>query len=549
MKTIRFFLAQINTSVGDIKGNCGIIISGIKRAKEAAADIVVFPELTVTGYPPEDLLLKKGFVRENIAAVKKIAKISRGIAAVVGFVDARRGKIYNSIAVLRNGKIAGVYDKANLPNYGVFDEKRYFDAGHAPLVMNFGGARVGFSICEDLWADCCSLEKIKGKADFLVNVSASPYHMEKWKERFVMLKKQAKHYRTGILYCNLVGGQDELVFDGHSLALDKKGKMLSQAWQFAGYDLIIDMDYGVRGAGYGVREEQKQKIKIPAYKPVERIEEIYEALKLGVRDYVRKNGFKKVLVALSGGVDSALVTAIACDALGKENVTVVFMPSKFSSQESLDDAEKLCTNIGIKLKQMSIQELTDLYSKILSPHFKGMHPDTTEENLQARIRGNLIMAMSNKFNWLVLTTGNKSEMSTGYATLYGDMAGGFAVIKDVPKTIVYKLCGMKNSKMGFDYIPKNIIEKAPTAELKFNQKDQDTLPPYELLDRIIEDYIEHDMTYTELNGKYDGEILRKVLRMIDLSEYKRRQAPPGVKITPKSFGRDRRMPITNKYRE
>lgn len=547
MKTIRFFLAQVNTSVGDIRGNSALIIDGLMRAKAAAADMVVFPELAVTGYPPEDLLLKKGFVRENIAAVKKIAKAAAGITAAVGFVDSRKGRIYNSIAVLQNGKVSGVYDKTNLPNYGVFDEKRYFENGSGPLVINCGGARIGFSVCEDLWQKCSALEKIKGKTDFLVNLSASPYHMEKWKERFTMLKKQAKYYAAGILYCNLVGGQDELIFDGHSLALDKKGKMLSQAWQFAEYDLIIDMEFGKREAGSVKRE--KQKIKIPAYKPVERIEEIYEALKLGVKDYVKKNGFKKVLVALSGGVDSAIVTAIACDALGKENVTVVYMPSKFSSNESQDDAEKLCKNIGIKLKQMPIQQLADLYSEILSPHFTGMKPDTTEENLQARIRGNLIMAMSNKFNWLVLTTGNKSEMSTGYATLYGDMAGGFALIKDVPKTIVYKLCAMRNKKAGFDYIPQNIIDKAPTAELKFNQKDQDTLPPYDMLDRIIEDYIEHDKTYTELNGKYDPEILKKVLRMIDLSEYKRRQAPPGVKITPKAFGRDRRMPITNKYRE
>jgi NAD+ synthase (glutamine-hydrolysing) len=549
MKTIRFFLAQINTSVGDIKGNSRLIINGIKRAKEAAADIVVFPELSITGYPPEDLLLKKGFVRENIAAVKNIAKAADGIIAAVGFVDMRKGRIYNSTAVLRNGKIDGIYDKTNLPNYGVFDEKRYFDPGSRPLVINYRGARVAFSICEDLWQKCGVLEKVRGKTDFMVNLSASPYHMEKWKERFVMLKRQAKHYGAGIVYCNLVGGQDELVFDGHSLAIDKRGKMLGQAWQFAEYDLIIDMDYNHKSQITNPKEGQKQKIKIPGYKPVERIEEIYEALKLGVRDYVRKNGFKKILVALSGGVDSALVTAIACDALGKENVTVVFMPSKFSSKESLADAEKICGNIGIELKQMPIQEIADLYSKILAPHFAGQKPDITEENLQARIRGNLIMAMSNKFNWLVLTTGNKSEMSTGYATLYGDMAGGFAVIKDVPKTIVYKLCVMRNKKEGYDYIPRNIIDKAPTAELKFNQKDQDTLPPYELLDRIIEDYIEHDKTYTELNGKYDPEILKKVLRMIDLSEYKRRQAPPGVKITPKSFGRDRRMPITNKYRE
>lgn len=549
MKNIRFFLAQINTSVGDIKGNSALVVNGIERAKYAGADIVIFPELAITGYPPEDLLLKKGFVRENIAAIKKIAGASRGIIAVAGFVNSRGGRIYNSAAVMKNGRILGIYDKVNLPNYGVFDEKRYFEAGTKPLVITHMGARVGFSICEDLWVKCAVLDRIRGKADFMVNLSASPYHMEKWKERFFLLKKQAAHFNAGIVYCNLVGGQDELVFDGHSLVMDRKGKMKGQGWQFAEYDLIVDMDYGRRVSGIGYRETQKQKIPMPAYKPIPKAEEIYEALKLGVRDYVRKNGFKKVLVALSGGVDSALVTAIACDALGRENVTVVFMPSKFSSKESLDDALKLCKNAGLSLKQVPIQEIADLYEKILSPQFEGMKPDITEENLQARIRGNMIMAMSNKFNWLVLTTGNKSEMSTGYATLYGDMAGGFAVIKDVPKTMVYELCRMKNKKEGYDFIPENIIKKAPTAELKFNQKDQDTLPPYELLDRIIEDYIEHDKTYTELKKKYDRDILRKVLRMIDLSEYKRRQAPPGVKITPKSFGRDRRMPITNKYRE
>jgi len=378
----------------------------------------------------------------------------------------------------------------------------------------------------------------------MLNLSASPYHTEKWKQRFSMLKKKAVYYRANLLYCNLVGGQDELVFDGHSLVIDKKGRMKAQAWQFAEYDLVIDMN-----AKREASSKAEKSVVIPAYKPIPKDEEIYEALKLGVRDYVVKNGFKKVLVALSGGVDSALVTAIACDALGRDNVTVIFMPSKFSSKESLRDAEKLSENLGLKLKIIPIQKIADLYLDVLEPEFRGMPQDITEENLQARIRGNLIMAMSNKFNWLVLTTGNKSEMSTGYATLYGDMAGGFAVIKDVPKTVVYRLCGMRNKKAGFDLIPENIIRKAPTAELRHNQKDQDTLPPYSLLDEIIEDYIENDLTMSELKGRYPLETLRKVIRMIDLSEYKRRQAPPGVKITPKSFGRDRRMPITNKYRE
>jgi NAD+ synthase (glutamine-hydrolysing) len=546
-RSVRFCLSQINITVGDIGGNSARIISGIQNAAQKQCDMVVFPELAVTGYPPEDLLLKKGFARSSMEAVRRIAEQTGDITAVLGFVDSRKGRIYNSAAIIRNGKIIGVYDKANLPNYGVFDEKRYFEAGTKPLVVNVNGARIGISVCEDIWTACPVLEKIKGKMDFLVNISASPYHMEKWKERLSLLEKQAVHYRAGLLYCNIAGGQDELVFDGHSLVLDKRGSLIAQGWQFAEYDLIVDLDFRSRGQGPGARG--KQEIKIPAYKLIPKIEEVYEALKLGTKDYVQKNGFSKVLIALSGGVDSALVAAIARDALGKENVNVIYMPSKFSSDESLIDAKKFCNNFGLNLKEIPIQETVDLYLRILAPYFEGLNPDKTEENLQARIRGNLIMAFSNKFNWLVLTTGNKSEMSTGYATLYGDMAGGFAVIKDVPKTLVYKLCEMRNEKAGFDIIPENILKKAPTAELKFNQKDRDTLPDYGLLDEIIEDYVGNDLTLSELKGRYDAATLKKVIRMIDLSEYKRRQAPPGVKITPKAFGRDRRMPITNKYRE
>jgi NAD+ synthase (glutamine-hydrolysing) len=546
MQSIRFCLSQINTTVGDFDGNSKCILEGIRRAGARQCDAVIFPELAVTGYPPEDLLLKKAFVKSSLQAINKIAKQTGSITAIAGFVDSRKGKIYNSAAIMKGGRIIRVYDKANLPNYGVFDEKRYFEAGAAPVVVDIKGARTGISICEDIWSGSEVLDSVRGKMDFLVNLSASPYHMEKWKERLALLRKQALHYRAGLLYCNMAGGQDELVFDGHSLVLDKKGKLLGQGWQFAEYDLIVDLNYGPKSQA---PRAKKKQIIIPSYKPVPVIEEVYEALKLGVKDYVRKNGFKKVLVALSGGVDSALVTAIACDALGPENVSVIYMPSRYSSSESGADARKLCGNLGLHLKSVPIQEAMDLYAKVLEPYFAGLPQDITEENLQARIRGNLIMAFSNKFNWLVLTTGNKSEMSTGYATLYGDMAGGFALIKDVPKTIVYKLCEMRNEKAGYDLIPENILKKAPTAELKFNQKDQDTLPPYPLLDRIIEDYIEKDMTYTELKDKYNRETLRKVIRMIDLSEYKRRQAPPGIKITPKAFGRDRRVPITNKYKE
>ena len=530
---VRLFLAQINTSVGDINGNKAMIIEKIKSACAAKADIVIFPEMTVTGYPPEDLLLKKRFVANNILALKEIARAVKGVTAVVGYVNEKKGCLYNSAAVISGGKIIAVYDKINLPNYGVFDEKRYFTPGEKGLIFTVKGCRFGLSICEDLWQPCRALEKQKGKMDVLINLSASPYHMEKWKERTELFKKQAKKYSAAVVYCNLTGGQDELVFDGHSLVISAQGKLLLQGKQFEEQDMAFE---------HPVKKTQK-------YAPLSVEEEVYQALVTGTRDYVKKNGFKKVVLGLSGGVDSALVAVVACEALGPENVNLVFMPSKFSSKESKDDAQQLCDNLKIKMKNIGIQEAVDTLLEKLKDEFAGTKPDTTEENLQARIRGNINMALSNKFNWLVLTTGNKSEMSTGYATLYGDMAGGFAVIKDVPKMMVYRICKMINKKAGYDMIPGNIIYKAPTAELKFNQKDSDSLPDYAVLDKIIEEYVENDRTYGDLKGKYDDAVLRKVIRLIDINEYKRRQAPPGVKITPKAFGRDRSMPITNKYRE
>lgn len=549
---IRFFLAQINTSVGDINGNCGIIMDKIREAVRLGADVIVFPEMTITGYPPEDLLHRKRFVAGNIAALNKIAGETAGITAVVGYVNSKKGSLYNSAAVIADGKITATYDKVNLPNYGVFDEKRYFNPGVKGLIFNVKGARMGLSVCEDLWQPCRILEKQKGKMDFLINMSASPYHMEKWRERAGLFKKQAKKYSATLVYCNLTGGQDELVFDGHSLVINEKGSILLQGRQFEEQDIVFDLAVSLRDRRPALKGKSvvKQKIKkIGKYVPLSAEEEVYRALVTGTRDYVRKNGFKKVVLGLSGGIDSALVAVIAAEALGPENVNLVFMPSKFSSEESLIDAERLCLNLKIKMKNIGIQETVDILLDKLQDEFKGTKPDTTEENLQARIRGNINMALSNKFGWLVLTTGNKSEMSTGYATLYGDMAGGFAVIKDVPKTLVYRICGMINKKAGYPLIPVNIIKKAPTAELKFNQKDSDSLPDYEVLDKIIEDYVENDKTYGDLKGRYDDGTLRRVIRMIDINEYKRRQAPPGIKITPKAFGRDRRMPITNKYRE
>ena len=529
-------MAQINTTVGDITGNTDIIIKKIGEAKKAGAHCVIFPEMAVTGYPPEDLLYKKRFIDSNIAALRRIARFARGITAVVGFVDRVKGKLYNSAAVLSGGRVGQVYHKINLPNYGVFDEKRYFAEGEKAVVFETAGAKIGLSICEDIWVDCPAIRRASKKMDFLVNISASPYHMLKWKQRVREFSKRARQYNTKILYCNMTGGQDELVFDGHSLVFDEKGRVLSQGKQFEEQDFIFNF-----GTAAGKNEKKE--------KPYSVEREVYEALRTATRDYIIKNGFKKAVLGLSGGVDSALVAVIAADALGRENVNLIFMPSKFSSKESLDDAEKLSGNLGIKLKTIPIQKTFDVMLDERSGEFKGTKSGTAEENLQARIRGNINMAFSNKFNWLVLTTGNKSEMSTGYATLYGDMAGGFAVIKDLPKTLVYRVAKMRNEMAGYDLIPENIMTKAPTAELRFNQKDTDSLPEYEILDKIIEDYIEKDLTYGDLKGKYDDETLRRVIRLIDINEYKRRQAPPGVKITPKAFGRDRRMPITNKYRE
>ncbi len=536
---VKICVCQLNTVVGDIRENSAAVLLKAQEAADNGAEIIIFPELTITGYPPEDLLLKKKFIDDNIKFLKSTAARIKGITAVLGFVERENGVNYNSAAVVSDGKISGIYRKTLLPNYGVFDEKRYFGHGNKKYIFKIRGIFFAVSVCEDIWYKNPVLEKAKGRADWIINISASPYHMGKGMERARVFSKMAKHYKAGIIYANLCGGQDELVFDGHSLVIDKTGKLVMQAAQFK-----EDMAYF-----YAEKNSAQKENDTAVKKRLSREEEIYTALVTGTRDYIRKNGFKKVIVALSGGIDSAIVSLIAAEAAGKENVTLIFLPTKYSSEESLTDAKAMAKSLGIKLQVLGIQDIADFYNKKLQGLFAGMKPDITEENLQARIRGNIVMAMSNKFNALVLTTGNKSEMSTGYATLYGDMAGGFAVIKDVPKTIVYDLCRHINKKNNREVIPGNIIKKAPTAELKYNQKDQDTLPPYPLLDSIIKDYVENDMTFCELKNKYDNDILRKVLRMIDLAEYKRRQAAPGVKITPKSFGRDRRMPITNKYRE
>lgn len=572
--SLRVAMAQLNFTVGDIAENKNKIISNINLAKEQGADIVVFPELALTGYPPEDLLLKQSFIDDNINAINEIASASKGITAVVGFVDADKD-IYNSAAIIHDGEIVGIQHKYFLPNYGVFDEDRYFQAGSGASVYTLGKVTFGVEICEDVWyaSGPHTLETLLGGAQLIIDINSSPYNAGKWRFREMMLGTRAMDNSCAIVYLNTVGGQDELVFDGNSMVIGSDGSVLFRAKGFEEQLAIVDIDLSSiwhrrlvdprrrksRRKNLGVIDVpevslepiqscKKEFSKTKSSQPLGELEEIYSALVLGTRDYVNKNGFKEVILGMSGGVDSAMVAAIACDALGPDRVRVIIMPSEFSSNETQSDAEIMAQNLGIRYDRIAIHNIFDSYKGALSDVFKGTQSGVAEENLQARIRGNLLMALSNKFGLLVLTTGNKSELACGYSTLYGDMAGGFAVIKDVPKTMVYKLANYRNS-IGH-VIPDSIIERAPSAELRPNQKDQDTLPPYEILDPIIEAYVEEDRSAKEIIAMgFDEEIVRKAVRMIDRNEYKRRQAAPGVKITPKAFGRDRRLPITNRYRE
>ncbi|MCK9582327.1 MAG: NAD+ synthase [Endomicrobiales bacterium] len=528
-------IAQINTTVGDISANLNLIVLMCQKAQKANADVVVFPELALCGYPPEDLLFKKSFIDDNLKALqtlkKKISKLK--LRAIVGFVDQKGTKLFNAAALISKGQISAIYHKQLLPNYGVFDENRYFQSGLKNHIFLISGIKCGISICEDIWYDNGPVKKLSLMgAKVIFTLNASPYHHGKISKRETLVSNQAKKNNVSIVYANAVGAQDELVFDGYSMAVNSSGKIIARGKCFEEDLIIFDLPQS--------KPTTALATKLP------QIQEIYLALKLGVKDYVRKNGFGKVIIGLSGGIDSALVAVIAADALDKENVTAVFMPSCFSSKASLQDATMLAKNLGIKLLTIPIKEIFDIYIKMLAPIFKSTKTGIAEENLQARIRGNLLMAISNKFGHLVLTTGNKSEMSTGYATLYGDMAGGFAVIKDVPKMLVYELSNYRNR---FDcVIPKRILTKAPTAELRANQKDSDSLPEYSILDKILELYIEKDAGFDNITKKgFDKATVKKVLSLVDKSEYKRRQAPPGIKITPKAFGRDRRMPITNKY--
>jgi NAD+ synthase (glutamine-hydrolysing) len=556
MTKVRLAIAQINCTVGDLNGNVRKITEYLRKAEALGADIVSFPELAITGYPPEDLLLKPAFIKDNLAGIDRIAKEVKGTVAIVGFVDQIGSAIYNAAAIMHKGKIMGVSYKMSLPNYGVFDEKRYFKAAATQSIFRLGDIHFGVNICEDIWQKMGPVSMQVGLgADLVINISSSPYYAGKVREREAVVRDQARSNGVAVSYANMVGGQDELVFDGQSMFVDDKGKIIARAAAFNEDLLVADVDIAktvkkpkksilVSGA---LARNDKPAIQKRDRSGLRMEEEVYMALVLGLKDYVKKNGFNGVVIGLSGGIDSSIVAALAVDALGKDNVTGVFMPTRYSSQASEDDAKKLAENLGIKFLTISIEQLFKLYTMALDPKFSGSGKDKTEENLQARIRGNMLMALSNKFGWMVLTTGNKSEMSTGYATLYGDMAGGFAVIKDVPKTLVYKLAGYRNSISRV--IPEDVLTKEPTAELKHDQKDRDTLPSYDILDKILKAYIEEDMTAAEIAKiGFGKDIVKKVLGMVDNSEYKRRQAPPGIKITPRAFGRDRRMPITNKYR-
>ncbi len=567
MRTLRIAMAQINPTVGDLAGNRDRIIETIGRARKAGADIVAFPELAVTGYPPEDLLLKPQFVNDNLRTLKDIQRATRGITAVVGFVD-KKERLYNAAAILHNGSLASVYHKILLPNYGVFDEYRYFRPGNRYPLITLWGIKLGVNICEDIWfSEGPTRSLALAGAEVIININASPYHKGKGKERLKMLAERARESNVIVSYTNAVGGQDELVFDGQSMVIDGKGRLLVSGRQFEEDLLITDLKVPDRKAAVGPAKTQHfesiDRIVLserPAPKrkavsarqssrPLPVCEEVYQALVLGTRDYVQKTGFKSAVIGLSGGVDSSLVAAVAVEAIGSKNVVGVFMPSQFSSRESREDALGLAKNLGIHFLEISIQQTFDSYLNTLRCEFARTKQDVTEENLQARIRGNLLMALSNKFGWLVLTTGNKSEMSVGYATLYGDMAGGFAVIKDVPKTLVYDICRCVNRLEGRTIIPKRVMTKAPTAELRPNQKDSDSLPLYPVLDPILKAYVEDNKDFREiLKMGFDRKTVEKVIRLVDSSEYKRRQAPPGVKITPRGLGKDRRFPITNRYR-
>ena len=574
MSPLRVALCQLNTVVGDLVGNTERVVNAITVAEQAGADVAVFPELAVTGYPPEDLLLKPGFVADNLEALAKVAAATERCAAVVGFVD-QGIDLYDAAAVCAFGQVQLTYHKACLPNYGVFDEKRYFTAGTgATRLALIGGVRVGVSICEDAWSPTGPIaSQAAAGAELMVNLNASPYYRGRLAERERMLATRAADASCTLVYVNQVGGQDELVFDGASLVFSDNGDVLASAPQFEETVLVIDVDIRAvfrkrlldpRGRATSpplpvmpITEEPRQpgdagRLPRSVVVPLAEAEEVYRALVLGTHDYVTKNGFRDVVIGLSGGIDSSLVATIATDALGPDHVHGVSMPSRYSSDHSRDDARVLAERLGIDYRTIAIEPAHAALLDMLAPSFAGRPEDLTEENVQSRIRGVLLMALSNKFGWMVLTTGNKSELAVGYSTLYGDTAGGFAVVKDVLKTMVYRLCRWRNAHAGPGTdapIPVAVLEKPPSAELRPDQRDDQSLPPYEVLDPILMAYVEGDLTAGELvDAGFDEGLVNRVVRLVDLAEYKRRQSPPGVRVTPKAFGKDRRMPITNRYR-
>ena len=586
-RTFRLALAQINPTVGDIPGNTAKILDYLERAREAGADLVAFPELATTGYPPEDLLFKKSFLIDNVDAMAKVAAASRGIAVVLGYVNIVSlerpseevgPQVTNAAALCYGGKLVDTYHKIFLPNYGVFDEQRYFQKGSECPVYRIGGVDVGVNICEDIWYPVGpTTVQCQAGAELVVNINASPFHAGKRAFRENMIAQRALENGLTIAYVNTVGGQDELVFDGSSIICNTAGGLVARGPAFKEWLLITDLEFpdaaakpsrttsSAEAAAVGTAKNvtvsevalnsRAPLAEQPMSDGIDGPEEVYRALVMGTGDYLRKSGFTKALIGLSGGIDSALTATVAVDALGKDNVVGITMPSRYSSEGSISDSKKLAENLGLDLWEVPIEPAHQAFTDMLAERFKGTEANVAEENVQARVRGNVLMTVSNKFGWIVLTTGNKSEMAMGYATLYGDMAGGFAVLKDVPKTTVYELCRWRNRQgRAFgtvdDVIPVAIIDKPPSAELRDDQLDADSLPAYEILDPVVEAYVEDDLSYQDMVGQgFDPQVVRQVIAAVDRNEYKRRQAPPGVKITHRAFGKDRRLPIVNRYRQ
>ena len=570
MSQLRLALAQVNQTVGDLDANTDRILRCISTAKSEGVDVLAFPELAITGYPPEDLLFKSQFLDEAEKCLNTIVSNTSEILVIVGVPTKTRDALFNSAAVIFQRELIARYHKIFLPNYGVFDEQRYFESGKECTIIHHNGVGIGICVCEDIWYDpsACNVYRASG-AQLVVNINGSPYHRGKGNERAELLVQRSQKNQIVVAYCNLVGGQDELVFDGQSCIYNHLGELIARSPQFQEDILIADIDFDeVKLAQNGsnetfddfqiatpkhywtqsISQKTNRAIKQNIHSALDSSSEVYSALVLGTRDYVNKIGFKGAIIGLSGGIDSALTTAIAVDALGHDKVTTIFMPSQFTSTQSETDSKKLVENLDVEMLTIPISTLYDAYLTTLSGIFTGYSQDVTEENLQARIRGNLLMALSNKFGLIVLTTGNKSEMATGYSTLYGDLAGGFAVIKDVPKLLVRELCQHLNSTAANEIIPTSIIERPPTAELRPDQKDEDSLPPYEILDAILEAYVEGHASTDSLNrNKIDAGLLKHTLTMVDRSEYKRRQSPPGIKISPRAFGRDWRLPIVNRF--